>query len=292
MRKRWLGPGLAGALLAGAVLVATAAAGGESRAQEGPSVGVDADVAGNTATSLGPIDSCLSVKTGNTFEVDIFVADISDLLAWEAYFVYDGYVLNVADHDASVFLAAAPGSLPRDFSEPSPDSDGLYRLTATDLSEPPVAHSGSGVLARVTLEAIGPGISPVGVPALDLNDDGTPDIGPFLRDVRGNAIDDADGDGFFDGPVANAQIAVDSPCPAGAPPPITTRPTAPTATSTPVPVETATATAPPTSAPPSTGGDDEMWTGLPWVIGYVALGAVAILAAAAGLLAVRRRRAG
>lgn len=291
MKERRLGAGLVALLLAGTVLVAVGAAGTVGRAQEGVSMGVDADTTGNTATSLGSIASCSSVKTGDTFEVDIFVANVTDLLALEVYFVYDGSIVNVTDHDVQMFLAAGPGSEPRDLSEPSPDSDGLYRITATDFAEPPKGHSGSGVLVRLTLKAVGPGVSPAGTPTLDVDGNGTFDLGPFLRDVRGNPIGDTDGNGFFDGSVANARIAVDTPCPGGTPPPIVTVPPSPTPRATTVPTETSATPTATATAPPATGGedDDDMWTGLPWIIGYVVAGAVAVLAAAVGLLAVRRR---
>lgn len=176
-------------------------------------IGIDADPAGNTATSLGHIDSCVQVSADAAFEVDIFVQHVSDLLAWEAYLETDPEMVRVIDRDVQLFQAANPGSGILDGSEQTPDDDGFYRLSAVDTADPPAPDSGSGVLARVTLEALGSGVSPLRLALRDLDEDGMPDQGPFLRNVDGDIIGDDTGDALFDGPIASAQVAVDANCP-------------------------------------------------------------------------------
>lgn len=197
-------------------LVAALAAPALLRAQEETAViGIDADPSGNSATRLGTIDSCVEVTAGSTFQVDLFVRDVTDLLAWEAYLETDPLVVEILDRDVQLFQAANPGSDVLDGSEVTPDDDGLYRLSAVDTADPQAPDSGSGVLARITLEAVGTGVSPLRLPHRDLDDDGTPDQGPFLRDVDADVIGDETGDTFFDGPIANARVAVHRGCPAG-----------------------------------------------------------------------------
>jgi len=275
---------------------------------------MDANPAESTATSLGPIDSCVSVSTGDTFDVDIFVKDVTDLLAWEVYFTYDSSIVNIVDHDVEMFQAGNEGSNVFDLSEVLPDLDALYLLAAADLGDPPAPDSGSGVLARLTLKAVGPGISPARVSPIDFNNDGTMDLGPFLNDLHGDPIGDADNDGLFDGQISAAQIAVDTACPPGTVAPTATRvaaspsptsPASPTVATTPAVTKTATATPSavsstptavvasptPTETLPTDGNDGSNWTGRPWIIGYVVGGLAVLLAAGVALLAVTRRRA-
>jgi hypothetical protein len=310
--SRLVGAVLAAALVAAAMLAGVIVCGGESTAQTATSIGVDADPAGNTATSLGSIDSCVSVSTGDEFDVDIFVMDVVDLLAWEVYFIYDGSIISIVDHDVQMFQAANANSNIFDLSEVLPDLDGRYGLAAADLADPPAPDSGSGVLARLTLKAVGPGVSPARIPPIDVNNDGTIDLGPFLNNIRGEGIDDLDNDGFFDGQIFDAQIAVDTACPPDGVVPTATRAAAspsptsaasPTVETTPAVTETATANPPAASATPTAvvasptpGGplatEDEgsTWTGLPWIIGYVVAGVAALAVAGAALLSVTRRR--
>ncbi len=305
---------LAGVVLAAAMLAGVMVGGGESTAQTVTSIGVDADPAANTATSLGPIDSCVSVSSGDTFDVDILVTDVVDLLAWEIYFIYDRGIVSIVDHDVQMFQAANEGSNIFDLSEVLPDLDARYGLAAADLAQPPAPDSGSGVLARLTLKAVGPGLSPASLAPIDINDDGKIDLGPFLNNVRGDPIDDLDDDGFFDGQIFDAQIAVDTACPTDGAVPTATRaaatpsptsPASPTVETTPEVTETATATPAAVSPTPTaavaspTPGqalptDDEgsTWTSLPWIIGYVVAGLAALLVAGVALLAVTRRGAG
>ena len=305
---------LAGVVLAAAMMAGVIVRGGESTAQTQTSIGVDANPATNTATSLGPIDSCVSVSTGDTFDVDIFVRDVTDLLAWEVYFVYDGSIISIVDHDVEMFQAANEGSNIFDLSEVLPDLDGRYGLSAADLADPPAPDSGSAVLARLTLKAVGPGISPASVPPIDFNNDGTIDLGPFLNDIHGNPIDDLDNDGLFDGQNSAAQIAVDTACPPEVVVPTATRadaspsptsPASPTVKTTPALTKTATAT-PPAASPtatavvvsptpgerPPTENEGSTWTGRPWIVGYVVGGLAVLLAGGLALLTVTRRRVG
>ena len=184
-------------------------AAGEEATQASPaiSIGVDVNPAGNTATSLGTIDDCRQVSTGQTFEVDIYITGVTDLLAWQVPLVYDPSVLNVTGCDVEQFLAADPDSQVFESCKAVPVEGpyGLYVVGAADTADPTPEHSGEGVLARLTLQAVGPGLSAVSLPSLK-------DHGPTLKDVDGQSLGDANQDGLFDGPAFQAQIAVDQPC--------------------------------------------------------------------------------
>lgn len=177
-----------------------------------PTIGVDADPAGNTATSLKEIDACAARTTGDIFDVDIFIQDVNRLLAWEFYIEYDPQTLEVLHRRVDLFQAANRGSNVYDVSERLPDDDGLYRIAAADTSDPPTPDSGSGVLARLTFRARAPGLNTIAFASLDIDEDGQLDRAPFLRDVDAEPIGDIDGDSFFDGPTESAQVAVDRRC--------------------------------------------------------------------------------
>lgn len=195
-----------------ALLVSAAAlhvgAGGAAAAD--PSLAIDAGTQGNTATSVATIENCIAVKTGDEFQVDVVVQNISNLLAWEIHLSYDPAVVEVTDQNVKLFQQANAGSSVIDVSGHVPDDSGVHTLSAFDSSDPATPDSGSGILSRVTFKALGPGTSPVRFGANDPNGDGT-----LLRDTNGNLIGNFNGDGFFDGPRQDAQVAVDGSCPAG-----------------------------------------------------------------------------
>ena len=246
-----------------------------SVAQNSTAIGVDADPSGNDATSLGALQGCVSVSSGQAFHVDIVISDVVDLLAWEVYFVYDPSTVRVVDRNVQLFQAANAGSEVFDTSEPLPEHNGRYRVSAVDIAEPAAPDSGSGVLARLTLEAVSPGISPASLPRLDVTGDGKPDVGPTLVDVAGNPIGDADGDGFFDGPIFDASIAVDTPCP----------PPSPTPAASPSPT-------PGADALPDGGAAGLMPEGARplWAVACLGGGALALLASALVLSPIGRRQ--
>jgi len=181
---------------------------------QGPetSIGVDADTTGNTATTVGPIDECVEIAAGEDHSVDVFVRDVDNLLAWEAVVSFEPEVLEIVDDDVKLFMASSQGSDVQDVSGEVPDGDGRYLIGAFDAADPLSPDSGSGVLVRLTVRGTGPGVSQVRLPLTDLTHDGNPDEGPLLRDVDVKSIGDDNGDTLFDGPIADARIAVDASC--------------------------------------------------------------------------------
>lgn len=137
--------------------------GGAGQASPTVSLGVDADPDGNTATSLGTIDPCVSVGVGDIFTIDVFIRDVEDLQVWHVFVRYDPSLVNISDRNVAMFLAAAPGSDVRDGSYGDPDLSGAYDLLASDVADDPPHESGSGVLARLTLTAIRPGLTAIGI---------------------------------------------------------------------------------------------------------------------------------
>lgn len=174
---------------------------------------IDVLPAGNKANEIDAIEDCAEADVGDVFLVDIVIEDVQDLLAWEIALSYDPAVLSVTSRDVMVFQDANSGSSVIDLSASTPDTSGRYVLGAVDTADPPSADSGSGVLAHVTMKAIGEGTSPITMDKLDLNGDGNADQGVFLRNVAGEIIGDEEGDSLFDGPTDGAEVRVDGDCP-------------------------------------------------------------------------------
>ena len=170
-------------------------------------IGIDADPSGNTANSLGDINDCREVDLDDTFDVDIFVQNVDNIAAFGVTAKYDPSVINVIGHNSTstdVMLNAKEGSGGfLDVSDPTPDSDGFYLVGTVDQAPPGSgAHeSGDGVLARLTLEAVGPGTSTITI------------INPkSLKDEHGDPVPPADEFENFTGAVFAANISVREAC--------------------------------------------------------------------------------
>lgn len=166
----------------------------------GTYLGVDVDAWGNTRNlpaDLGSLDSCGPARTGDTFDVDLYVTEVQDLLGWAAYLNYDPAVLKVVNVDVWQFQGLNELSLVVFAGDQLPDSDGQFLLTSVDMGSVSAGDSGTGVLARITLEAVGPGVSPLTITQGQLVNEWSAYLG------------DTDGDTYFDGPIINSQVAVD-----------------------------------------------------------------------------------
>jgi hypothetical protein len=177
---------------------------------------VDADIAGNTATSVGTVESCNAIPAvGDTLEVDVVVqgvppydpeSDSGALMGFQFNLLYDPTVVNVTAHDPEMMLAADPESILIDISDAVPDMDGDWLAAAADLGKGEA--SGDGVLMRITLEAVGDGTSALqldGVKMVGHPIEPYPISGILDGEVvvgAGSCNDDLDGDGF-----TNAQEA-------------------------------------------------------------------------------------
>jgi hypothetical protein len=173
-------------------------------------IGVDANPAGNTATSLGTINGCISVESvdtgpgvpGPTFYIDLVIQEVTNLNYFDGTFRFDESVLEVNSLDADDFFL---GSNVYPVLECYPG-----QCTVSNGDQSHEGHTGEGVLARLEITAIGAGISEANY---DLRPDGVPVSFVYLEDPTGTPIGDLDGDRHFDGDILNAQIAVDEYCP-------------------------------------------------------------------------------
>ncbi len=121
---------------------------------------IDMDTAGNTATSLGPRESCGEVSPGGTKTFDVTALNVPSstaLIAYSFTLAYDEAPLTLTSHNFHFLLASDPGSAPATVSEFIPDTNGNNRwsaavadLASADVSPP---ESGSGVLSRLTISA-------------------------------------------------------------------------------------------------------------------------------------------
>jgi len=161
MKTGLLATAVAAALVITAAAAVWSGSGGQgtTEASPGVTIGVDVNPTGNTATSLGSIETSRTVTCGETFDIDIYITDVTNLWVWTLALRYDPDVLYVAKRDVKMFLAAAPGSEVADNSYGDPRLGGSYEPGASDIAEPPPPHSGSGVLVRLTMQAVGEGTS-------------------------------------------------------------------------------------------------------------------------------------
>jgi len=161
MKTRLLAAAVAAALVitVAAALWSASSGQGTTQASPGVTIGVDVNTAGNTATSLGSTETSRTVACGETFDIDIYITDVTNLWVWTLALIYEPDVLYVAKRDVKMFLAAAPGSDVADNSYADPTLGGSYEPGASDIADPPPPHSSSGVLVRLTMQAKGEGTS-------------------------------------------------------------------------------------------------------------------------------------
>lgn len=200
---------------------------------------IDVDVTGNAATVVGPTEVCRRVEPGATVDVDLIVNQIPadrPLTAIQFTVFYDAAVVNVIARDANLLLSAIPDSsgitFPA-FTDPVPDADGGFQAAGIDFS-PTARETGPGVIGRLTLKAVAPGLSilspnantetllvfddlneqipidTVGAAFLAVGEDCPADAPPVLTAAPGSLPPPARG---FNPPASAATPSVDTPTP-------------------------------------------------------------------------------
>jgi len=159
-------------------------------------IAVDTDISGNTPTSIATIETCRVADVGTSFEIDIIVDEIppidpvnsnGGILGTGFDLIYNPSVLRIAAIGGSstvLFYQNQPLGFYFDgFSGTLPDNDGDYRHDITEIAPlgGPSIEVGEGVLTRLTIDVIGPGVS-----ALDLDDLVFGDFTPKVVDGYAN----------------------------------------------------------------------------------------------------------
>jgi hypothetical protein len=165
-------------------------------------VAVDIDIGAaraNTATFLGSRKACNTLKTGGTLTIDITVDAVlppgeggGGIIGFQFALVYDPTKVKVSASKHDMLLAANSSSWLIPLGDGTPDTDGSFFVAVGDFSQS-APESGSGVLARITLQGVAPGVS-------DLK----------LADVM---IFDGSNDEYSIDDVLAGQVGVDAPCP-------------------------------------------------------------------------------
>lgn len=194
----------------------------------GITLGVDVTTDGNTASALGTIDNCRRVEVGNDFDVDLFVSDVPGLQGFDIYVGFDESLLQMTNETPYMVIGPNASVIDPVYHQ--------YFLSVGGTTP----KSGSGVLARLTFQAMAAGASNVAIvhsPAW-----------PILSGQSG-PIGDTSGDGYFDGPTVAASIAIGQDC-SGTP--VVTDSPGPTVTALPTPSPTPSPTSSATPAPTPT----------------------------------------
>ncbi len=172
----------------------------EPHAASIPTVSVDTEISGNSAITVGAVDTCQSVASAaGPFSVDIVIQNVISLSQFEADLLYNGAVLTVVDPVASEFILAEPFFPPPivfDLSDTPPDDDGVFHISLASSG----SGGGNGVIVRLTLQPNAPGTSHLKLDRVS------------MQDFNESPLQPLDGQGFYTGPVNDGRIVVDGAC--------------------------------------------------------------------------------
>jgi len=136
---------------------------GSARAQgEAIEMGIDPEVTGNTATTLGALEDCVRVDMPSPvfdgvsdYDVDVYVrGDAQAPIAYDASVTYDASKVHIAAPGTSSIIKM-PGT--GGAGDSVPDSDGLFVAGSLYLSGGP-GTPGDGTLVRLGLDIGAPGV--------------------------------------------------------------------------------------------------------------------------------------
>ena len=141
----------------------------------GPGIGpmqrmsIDMNIASNTASSLGPLDTCAEAEPGDLLSFDVTARaippynqngtventtdDFGGIIGFQVNLLYPEAYISVQSQDVDLILGVTPGSAPFDDSQAIPDTDGSWVSAAGDSTSPAFTapESGNGVLTRISV---------------------------------------------------------------------------------------------------------------------------------------------
>lgn len=187
----------AAAALAGVAFLFAASSSGSGQAlatHSSSTIGllaIDANVEGNSPTSLGPIEGCARAEAGSEITVDYVVDAVPQdrpMIGYEAQIRYDAEMLEAVALEHNFLLAASGDYSPfAGLSDDLPDNDGSFRILVLDTasSTEPQANveAGAGVLARITFRVKEAGRTDVAIAA-----ETDPLVYPLVQDTQNEMI--------------------------------------------------------------------------------------------------------
>jgi hypothetical protein len=165
MSKRLFLGGLVAVVVVSALLAVWLLRGGDGSTHALPNtveMGIDPEVTGNTASTLGTLEYCVRVDVESPafdgvsdYDIDVYVqGDTQAPDAYDAYVTYDATKVHITAPDTNT-LVKLPGAA--GFSDALPDTDGKFVAGATYLSGGP-GIAGDGTLVRLGLDIGGSGV--------------------------------------------------------------------------------------------------------------------------------------
>jgi len=214
---RLLGTGVVFLLALTFTVLLASGQGEEARANHSTStidrVAIDTNISGNTATSVGPLNTCVIVPSvGQTAQIDVVTGPLgvpSDrrIVAMGFDLIYNPAIVIVSAENHNFLLAANAGSslfAAGDETIGLPDTDGSFNESTVDTGVlPGSAEAGQGTLSRITLTATGAGITSLtltGLGILDMQSEVIPQLSVVNATVivGAGSCTDSDGDNVID----------------------------------------------------------------------------------------------
>lgn len=140
-----------------ALLVVTAAS--DSQAQQGLTVTVDVDPAGNTGNSLGAAQGCISVENtlGTSFQIDVTADTIPSgvqVTGFNYFLAFDDSRLRLTAKEHNLLLISTGGEI-IDLGDAVVDAETPHKVAVVDLSTDPMETGPlAGTLGRYTFEVL------------------------------------------------------------------------------------------------------------------------------------------
>jgi hypothetical protein len=163
-------------------------------------MGIDPETTGNTASTLGALESCVRVDVPSPsfddvsdYNIDVYIkGDVQAPIAYDASVTYDQNVVHIAAPGTDTLIKMPGATEPT--TETVPDSDGTFIAGAIYLGATEFGTPGDGVLVRL---------------GLDIGDSGVVDFALNPSPLTAYASDA----GVHSLTLLSAQLAINQDCP-------------------------------------------------------------------------------
>jgi len=105
-------------------------------------VGIDTDTLGNSALALGSFQTCRVISVNQVIDVDLYVQNLSDIVAFESYIKYDQTKIEITRPGAGGQYADSSSRFLLQLAQPAPPTGPGNNFTSTSEALPDTANPG------------------------------------------------------------------------------------------------------------------------------------------------------